>query len=313
MDNAVTRKLGRVEDSVNDVRIPMTHNLGMADLLKKTFAQVGPDHVSAFAGNLAYHALLAIFPFIIMMISVLALVGQGEQLTALLETVKSALPSEAYSLISSQIQSFVTQENGTVVAGIVSALIALWGVSGAFRSLMESMNVMYGVEETRSFVKKYLVSITMSLLIAVLLMAALALVVTGPIVSAWLADATNTGPVVEWLWRVGRYPVLFAFVLFAFALIYYVAPSVEQKWRWVSPGSIFAGVIWLVFSIAFSVYVNNFGSYDKTYGTVGGVIVLMLYLYYSSFIVLLGAEMNQVIEEHIPGGKDAGDKVPETA
>ena len=313
MDNAVTRKLGDAEDTVNDIKIPMTRNLGLADLLKKSFAQVGPDHVSAFAGNLAYHALLAIFPFIIMMISTLALVGQGEQLTALLETVRSALPAEAYTLINDQIAAFVAQEGGTLVAGVVSALLALWGVSGAFRSLMESMNVMYGVVESRSFVKKYLTSIMMSLLIALLLVAALALVVTGPVVSAWLADVTNTGPLVEWLWRIGRYPVLFAFVLLAFALIYYVAPSAEQKWRWVSPGSIFAGVMWLAFSMAFSVYVNNFGSYDKTYGTVGGVIVLMLYLYYSSFIVLLGAEMNQVIEEHVPGGKDEGEKTPDTA
>ena len=106
-------------------------------------------------------------------------------------------------------------------------------------------------------------------------------------------------------------PILAFVVLFAFALVYYFAPAARQKWRWISPGSVLAFVFWLVFSLLFSLYVGTFGSYNQTYGSLAGVIILMLYIYYSVVIMLLGAEMNQVIEWHIPGGKDEGEKVPE--
>src|SRR3712207_3496959 len=112
------------------------------------------------------------------------------------------------------------------------------------------------------------------------------------------------------VWSVVQWPIVACVVLFAFALIYYFAPAVEQRFRWISPGAVLAFAFWLVFSLVFSYYAGNFGSYNETYGSLAGVIIFMLYIYYSALIMLVGAEMNQVIEWHIPGGKDEGEKEP---
>jgi len=177
---------------------------------------------------------------------------------------------------------------------------------------MEAMNVMYEVEEDRPFWKKYGISIFISLAVIVLLLTALGIVVFGQSIGGGLAAAIGLGSVFQTVWSIVQWPILACIVLFAFALIYYFGPAAKQKWRWISPGSILAFVFWLAFSLLFSLYVSTFGSgsYSETYGSLAGVIILMLYIYYSAVIMLIGAEMNQVIEWHIPGGKDEGEKVP---
>jgi membrane protein len=141
--------------------------------------------------------------------------------------------------------------------------------------------------------------------IAVLFIVALGLVVAGPSIAGQLGD------VGKWAWLVLQWPVLLGFVLLGLALLYYYAPSAEQEFRFITPGAVIAAVSWLVFSLAFSFYVNNFGNYNKTYGTLAGVIILLLYAYYTAFIFLFGAEANQVIEDAAPDGKDEGEKRPD--
>jgi membrane protein len=142
----------------------------------------------------------------------------------------------------------------------------------------------------------------MSVIVAALFVVALGLMVGGP------AFANTLGDVGKWAWLVLQWPVMLALVLVGLALVYYFAPSVEQEFKWVTMGSIIATVMWLIFSIVFTIYVNNFGSYNKTYGTLAGVVILLLYMYYTSFIFLFGAEANQVIEDANPEGKNAGEK-----
>jgi membrane protein len=176
---------------------------------------------------------------------------------------------------------------------------------------MEAMNVVYDVEEARPFWKQYAISIFLSLGVALLLVSALVLVVAGPDIGGAVAGAVGLGAVFQTVWTVVQWPILVLVVLFAFALVYYFAPDVDQRFRWISPGSVFAVILWLIFSLAFSLYVNNFGSYDATFGSLAGVAILMLYIYYSAYILLVGGEMNQVIEEHIPEGKNEGEKEPD--
>jgi membrane protein len=175
---------------------------------------------------------------------------------------------------------------------------------------MEAMNVMYEVEEDRPFWKVYGLSIFMSLAVVVLLLGALVLVVFGESIGVTVADLVGLGSVFATLWSILQWPVVALVVLFAFALIYYFAPAAKQRFRWISPGSILAFVFWLIFSLLFSLYASIAGSYNETYGSLAGVIVLMLYVYYSALIMLVGAEINQVIEWHIPGGKNEGEKIP---
>ena len=149
---------------------------------------------------------------------------------------------------------------------------------------------------------------SLSLGTAALLLFALALILFGPQLGGAVAETVGLGSVFRLVWIVVLWPVLFCEVLVAFSLVYYFAPDVEQRFRWVSLGSIIAVTLWIVFSVLFSLYVNNFGSFNATYGSLAGVVIFLFYVYWSALIMLIGAEMNQVIEEHIPEGKDEGEK-----
>jgi membrane protein len=300
----------KFERKGNEVEVPLTEDLGLVDLLKLTVKEAGEDHLASFAGNLAYKGLFALFPFFVFLLSLLGIFGTQDLVNELVESVSGVLPAAATQFLEEQVLAIAGNkaEGAFTVGAVVSILFALWGVSGAFRSVMEAMNVMYEVEEGRPFWKKYGISVFLALGVAALLLSALVLVVAGPWLAGMVADAVGLGSVFELAWVVAQWPILLTFVLLAFALIYYFSPDAEQHFRWVSPGSIVALVLWLLFSLAFSLYVNNFGSYNATYGSLAGVAILMLYLYYTAYIVLLGAEMNQVVEEHIPEGKDEGEK-----
>jgi membrane protein len=151
----------------------------------------------------------------------------------------------------------------------------------------------------------------MSLAVVILMVSAFGIVIFGGSIGGGLAAAVGLDRVFQIVWNIVQWPIVACIVLFTFALIYFFAPAAKQKFTWISPGAVLAFVFWLLFSLLFSFYVGNFGSYSASYGSLAGVIILMLYVYYSAFIMLVGAEMNQVIEWHIPGGKDEGEKVPE--
>lgn len=305
------RLVRKVEETGNEATIPMTRQrLGLVEFLKRTKQEADEDHLAAFAGNLTYKGLFALFPLFVFLLSLLGIFGAPDLLDSLLTQASNVLPQDAVSLIEEQLVGIAQAkaQGAFTVSAIVAILLALWGISGAFRSVMEAMNVMYEVEEERPFWKVYLISILLSLGVAALLIFSLVLIVFGPKIGGAVADVVGLGYVFQLVWNIVQWPVLVGIVLFAFALVYYFAPDAEQRFKWITPGSIVAVVVWLLFSLLFSLYVNKFSSFNATYGSLAGIIVLMLYIYYSSFIMLLGAEMNQVIEEHIPGGKDEGEK-----
>jgi membrane protein len=278
--------------------------------LKRLAKEIQEDHLAAFAGNLTYKGLFALFPFFVFLLSLLGLFGAPDLLRDLIDRASGVLPQGAVVFLEDQLLGIAsTKAQGAFTVGaVVSLLLALWGVSGAFRSVMEAMNVMYEIEEDRPFWKQLLISIFLSLGVAALLLCALVLVVFGPEIGGAVADSVGLGSIFQITWTIVQWPVLIFLVVFAFALVYYYAPDVEQRFRWISPGSIVAVLMWLLFSLAFAVYVEKSGSFNATYGSLAGIAILMLYIYYSAFIVLVGAQMNQVIEEHIPGGKDEGEK-----
>jgi membrane protein len=305
----------KAEQTGNEVPIPMTRRrLGLVEFFKRTAKEINEDHLAAFAGNLTYKGLFALFPFAVFLLSLLGLFGAPDLLNSLIEQARIGLPNDVVGLLEDQLLSIAaTRAEGAFTAGaIVSLLLALWGVSGAFRSVMEAMNVMYEIEEDRPFWKVYGISVFLSLGVAALLITALVLVVFGPEIGGAVADVVGLGFVFELAWNIVKWPVLIGIVLFAFALVYYFAPDVEQRFRYVSPGSLMAVAMWLLFSLLFRLYVENFGSYSATFGSFAGIIILMLYIYYSSFIMLVGAEMNQVIEEYVPEGKNEGEKTLNT-
>lgn len=303
----------KVERKGNEAEVPMTEDLGLVDFAKLTSKEISEDHVMAFAGNLTYKALFAIFPFFTFLLSLLGLFNAEDLVNTMIENLRGVVPGSAKRFIEDQLLG-ITQsqaESAFTFAAIISIALALWGVSGAFRSVMEAMNVMYAVEEDRPFWKVYGISIFISLAVILLVITAFGIVIFGGSVGGGLAGFIGLSGVFQTVWSIVQWPIVACVMLFAFALIYYFAPAAKQRFRWISPGAVLAFVFWLLFSLLFSFYVGNFSSYNDTYGSLAGVIILMLYIYYSAVIMLIGAEMNQVIEWHIPGGKNEGDKVPE--
>jgi membrane protein len=305
------RILKKAERKGNRVELPRTEQLGLVRFFKLTFKEVREDHAMAYAGNLTFKALSAIFPLFTFLLSLLGLFNATELVRTTLDRLSGVLPRSATVFVENQIIPITESraDGAFTLVAIASILLALWGVSGAFRSVMQAMNVMYEVGEERPFWKKYAISVFISLAVIVLMLTALGLVVFGRSVGGGLAAAVGLGPAYQTAWSIVQWPTVACVVLFAFALIYYFAPDVEQRWRWISPGSVLAFAFWLLFSLLLSLYLGTFGSYDKTYGALAGVIVLTFYIYYSAVIMLIGAEVNQVIEWHIPGGKNEGEKV----
>jgi membrane protein len=305
----------KAESKGNQAEIPMTEDLGLVDFFKLTFKEVSEDHVMAFAGNLTYKALFAIFPFFTFLLSLLGLFNATNLVDTMIDYLSNVMPAGASDFIGGQLKSIASSqaESAFTFGAIISIALALWGVSGAFRSVMEAMNVMYEVEEDRPAWKVYGISIFMSLAVVVLMLTAFGIVIFGRSFGGGLAGAIGLGSVFQTVWSIVQWPIVACIVLFTFALIYFLAPAAKQKFSWISPGAVLAFAFWLLFSLLFSYYVGTFGSgsYNETYGSLAGVIILMLYIYYSAVIMLIGAEMNQVIEWHIPGGKDEGEKVPE--
>src|SRR5918995_5688733 len=284
----------KAESKGNEAEIPGAQNLGLVDFFKLTYKEVDEDHVMAFAGNLTYKALFAIFPFFTFLLSLLGIFKATDLVTTTLNKLSGVVPQSATTFIEGQLLSITKSQaqSAFTFGAIISVALALWGVSGAFRSVMEAMNVMYEVEEDRPFWKVYGLSIFMSLAVIVLLVGALVLVIFGEYIGVRVADFVGLGSVFATLWSIVQWPVVALVVLFAFALIYYFAPAAKQRFRWISPGSILAFAFWLIFSLLFSLYASMAGSYNETYGSLAGVIILMLYVYYSALIMLVGAEIN---------------------
>lgn len=244
--------------------------------LKLTFKQVGEDHLAAFAGNLTYKALFALFP-LFTLLSRLGLFNATNLVQTFLDSLTGVLPASALQFISDQLLAIAGQgaECALTVGVVVSILLALWGISGAFRSVMDALNAVYEVEEDRPFLKKYGISIFMSVAVIALLLGALLLFVSGLAVGEGLAGALGLGAVFGIVWGIVQWPILAFMVLLAFALIYYCATAAEQRWRRISVGSVVALVFWVLFSLAFALYVCTFGSYNETYGSLAGVMVLI--------------------------------------
>ncbi len=216
------------------------------------------------------------------------------------------LPGEALQLVQDNIRQLVTGQRGGLLS--FGILAALWTSSSALTAIIDSLNRAYDVEEGRPFWKVRLTAIGLTVGLSVFIVVALGLLTFGPQLGRWVADLVGLGRVFEVTWNVVRWPVLVGLLIVAMALLYYVAPDVEQGWTWITPGSACAVLGWLLASLGFAFYVNRFGSYNATYGSIGAVIVLLTWMYVTGLFVLIGGEINAEIEHAAPGGKDPGAK-----
>lgn len=251
------------------------------------------DDMNTHAAALTYRVLLAIFPFLIFILTLLGALDMKGFFDAMLEEARSVLSADLYSQFESILEQVQSGANGGLLS--FGLLLAVWSAAGGVRSVMHALNVAYDVEEERKFWKKYLVSILFTIGLALILLAAMVLMFLGPQSMEWLAEQIGLGNVFVTIWTLLRYPAAILLMVLAVALIYYFFPNVNQPFKIVSPGSVIAVIVWVIATLGFSWYLSNFGNYNATYGSLAGVIIMLFYLYISSAILLLGAEVNAVI------------------
>jgi membrane protein len=258
------------------------------------------DNLSNVAGSVTYFGLLAIFPFLLCLVALSSLVIDPKQANELITQLGKVAPPAATELLGGQLQSLASKESGGLFT--FALLGALWAASGGMIALMNALNIVYDVEEGRNFFKQRLIAIGMVLFTAVFALGAALLAVATPAIAELLPSPLGT--VLTWL----RLPIAGLLMMFLWAVLYYVLPDVQQKFKFITPGSVVGVIVWVLASYGFSVYVTNFGKYDATYGALGGVVVMLLWMWISAQVLLAGAEINAILEHKSADGKKVGAK-----
>jgi membrane protein len=280
--------------------------LSVTEVGRRVLAEVREDNCLGYAAQLAYYFLFALFPFFLFLTALLGYLPVPDLMGKIMEVLAKVMPSAALHLVQDNVQSVVAQRRGGLLSfGIV---VALWTSSSAITAVTDTLNRAYDVQEGRPFWKVRGIAILLTLGFSLFIILSLILLMFGPQLGAWMASMIGLGSLFELTWNILRWPLILFLVTLALAVLYYFAPDVEQRWKWITPGSLFAVLTWLLVSLGFSYYVNHFGSYDKTYGSIGAIIVLLTWMYVSGLIILVGGEINSEIEHAAPDGKAPGEK-----
>jgi membrane protein len=263
---------------------------GWKQVLRRSWQELSDNNIYLAAGGVTYAGLLALFPGLAALVSLYGLLFDPSQIEQQMSLLTGILPQESQTLLSQELHQLVSAPHGRLgLAAIISLLIALWSASRGMSGLMSAMNMAYDEKETRGFFKLNLMAIGMTVAAIIVGILMIALIGVMPAVVQFM----GLGAVAKWLLLVLEWPLLLALLLGGMAVLYrYGANRSEPQWRWVSPGAIAGAALWIVGSIAFSVYVSQFNTYNKTYGSLGGAVVLLTWLYLSSFVLLLGAVIN---------------------
>ena len=277
--------------------------LGWGELARRVWRELRDDEVTERAAALSYYFLFALFPTLLFLTALLGFLPVSGLQDRLMVYARDVLPPDAASTIERTVTEVLrVRRSGLVSIGL---LVTLWASSNGMLSLMTTMNVVYDVKERRPWWKRRLLAIILTLALAVFIVLALVLLVFGPLIGAAVARWFGLGDLFTRVWNVVNVPIAVVFALIGIQLIYYLAPAGPRRWKWVTPGATLALGAWLVMSFALRIYVARFANYSATYGSIGGVILLMLWLYLTSVVFLIGAEIDSEIEKAARGeGRD---------
>jgi membrane protein len=324
-----TEKLGRAEAEARTVASrPARSSLAgfFGDLrallgfttLKRAIGEFQRDDAFGLAAQLAFFLVLSLFPFILVLFSLLGTFSNPEFASVVLDYLRQVLPEPVYDLVAAYVGEVIAGRNpapGLLSFGI---LFTIWVSSGAFAAVIRSLNRAYDVEETRPFWKVRGLAILMTLGLSAMILIGVLLLVAGPPIGRTVANVFGLGEEFLLVWNIARWPAAFLFLVTVVAFIYYLAPDADQPFRWITPGGFVGVVLWVLASLGFRLYVSNFGSFNETYGSIGAAIVLLLYLYVSSLTILFGAELNATLirtKEELSGERiikgEPADKPPD--
>jgi membrane protein len=296
---------GRGREANTPTEIPA---LGWKDIAWRLYEEFGEDRVMSVAAGVTYYALLALFPGIAALVSIYGLFADPATIQDHLNTLSGVLPGGALDVIREQVTRIASQGGGTLgLSFVIGLAVSLWSANAGMKAVFDALNIVYDEEEKRSFVHLNLWSLAFTLGAIAFIIIAIGGIVVLPI----LLDFVGLGSGMEWLLAIVRWPILLAVVVGGLAVLYRYGPSREKaEWKWVTPGGIVAAVLWLVASMLFSWYVSNFGSYNETYGSLGAVIGFMTWIWLSSIVVLIGAEINAEIEHQTAKDTTEGPSKP---
>ena len=292
---------GRGREAEHPGQIP---SRGWMDVLWRAWGEVGEANLFLIAGGVTYALILALFPGLAALVSLYGLVFDPSQVEKQVGAVSGVLPPETQQLLSQQLHSLVEASGGALGLGaVVGVLLALWSASRGMSGIITAINIAYEEKERRGFFKLNLIALGLTLGLLVGGSIVIALIGVLPAAAQFLA----VGAATKWLLLLVQWPLLVVLMMFGLAALYRYAPDRDKaQWRWVSPGAIVATLLWIIASIGFTVYVANFNSYGKTYGSLGGVVVLLTWLYLSTLVVLFGAAINTQSEKQTRQDTTAG-------
>jgi membrane protein len=282
--------------------------VGWREIFKRAAVEMYEDDCLGLAAALAYYFFLALFPAMLALVALASFFPLDRLVPRLIESAGPLLPPDVLTIVTQQIEKIAEGNNGGLLT--FGFLAALWSSSAAVMAIVDALNRAYDVEEGRPWWRTRITAILLTVALALFILVSFALVLVGPALAEQLAALVGGGPAAAWAWSIVRWPIVFAIIAGAVALVYYFAPDVEQEWVWLTPGSVLATLIWVAASLGFRYYIVTFGKYTETYGAIGGVMVLLLWLYISGLALLAGAELNSEIEHASSVGKDEGEKAP---
>jgi membrane protein len=285
-------------------RIPV----GWSEILKRTGKEILEDDVLSLAAELAYYFFLALFPALLFLVALASFLPVENVIDDLTNRMSGVAPPDVIQIVREQLTKIAAGEQGGLLT--VGMLLTLWSSSAGVMAIINTLNRAYDIQEGRPWWKVRLTAIALTIALATFILVSFALVIVGPQLAERVAGWVGLGQAFVWTWWILQWPVVFVLITAAMGIIYYFAPDAEQDWVWLTPGSVVATALWILFSLGFRIYVTNFTNYNETYGAIGGVIVLLLWFYATGLAILIGAELNAEIEHASPYGKEPGEKVP---
>ncbi len=279
--------------------------LSFIELVKQAIKEFLDDDMPSYASALAYQALFSLFPFLIFLMALIGFLHLPDFISWLQQQAAVLMPLQALDEVNNVILQLQKSQAGLLSTGII---ISLWSASAGIRSTMTALNNAYDVIESRPAWKVISLSVFYTIGLAILMLSAAALMVTGPSVLNWIARQVGMEQYIIILWTWLRWPIASLFMVVTFIIVYGIMPDVEQKIKFIVPGALISVTGWITASLGFNWYVHNFADYNATYGSIGAIIILLFYFYLSAAVFLFGAEINVVIERHSENGKHLGER-----
>jgi membrane protein len=272
-------------------RAPLTWR----ELGQQTIVDTFEDGVPGLAAQLAFYFLLAVFPALLFLVSLLSYLPVEPALGTVFDRLATFLPGEVLSIVREHVEQVLEGDRGGLMTFAIAG--AIWSSSTALTAIISALNRAYDIDESRPWWRTRLLAIVLTIALSLFAVVAFTLVVGGADLGRFVANQLGAGEAFATMWAVAQWPVALLLVVFAIDLVYYLGPNADADWVWITPGSLLATVLWLAASIGFKLYVQNFSSYTAVYGAIGSVIVLMLWFYMSGFALLVGAELNAEIDK----------------